>query len=477
MDIKLLRRLESEADDVDLRADRVPGRSTLTSRLVPRAQLILRVADAASAQALGAALRGRDANGVAAGAEREVADAAGSSGSPLPGDVRARFESSLGADLSGVRVHTGASSARAAEAVGARAYTTGQDIHFADGQFRPSDPFGLHLLAHEVAHTVQQSGGATSTQYKLEVSTPGDAQEVEADRAADAMVQGAPAAVSVAGGGTARKVMRGPNNSYSKGEGLKWEGGTELTEQENQEFVNKTAALAQKGVGFVAKKVGLDPGAVVKGAKKQIDQDISDRQNYIDNLAAQIKQKKKDGGNTTELEQIKASEEKKLAAVKGGKDDIVTKATAVANSANELLGSIAGAGKMAASVAGGKIDSGIFKSMSDFGDKVQKLTDIIDGIHQVAETDAALTAFQANPDFNSAAAWGASVGAMFSKLKPLVSGLPPGWGTVISGALDMPTVVIAKFTQISRSYYAKVDEMTKDPANHGSKILGDGESG
>ncbi|HVV87962.1 MAG TPA: DUF922 domain-containing protein, partial [Kofleriaceae bacterium] len=58
------------------------------------------------------------------------------------------------------------------------------------------DPFGMHLLAHEVAHTVQQSGGRAARQHKLEVSTPADAAEAEADRAADAMVAGRPAQVS-----------------------------------------------------------------------------------------------------------------------------------------------------------------------------------------------------------------------------------------------------------------------------------------
>lgn len=134
-------------------------------------------------------------------AEALVAAAASSSGTPLGADVRQRFEASLGADLSAVRVHTGEDSAAAARAVGAHAYATGQDIHFAQGMYRPDDPFGLHLLAHEVAHTVQQSGGAQRRQHKLEVSTPHDAAEHEADRAADAMVRGEAATVS-GGSGT-----------------------------------------------------------------------------------------------------------------------------------------------------------------------------------------------------------------------------------------------------------------------------------
>ncbi|MCE9575116.1 MAG: DUF4157 domain-containing protein [Deltaproteobacteria bacterium] len=151
--------------------------------------------------------RARDGNGVAPDADVAVARAATSTGAPLPDGVRAQFEDSLGADLSAVRIHTGPDSAAAAAAVGARAYTVGSDIHFADGNYAPVDPFGIHLLAHEVAHTQQQAGGAPHRQNKLEVSAPGDACEVEADRAADAMVHGAPATLP-SGRANARTVAR-----------------------------------------------------------------------------------------------------------------------------------------------------------------------------------------------------------------------------------------------------------------------------
>lgn len=165
----------------------VPGKRTLTSHLLRRV---------------------RDDHGVAPDADAHVERAASSTGSPLPGDLRDRFEGSLGADLSAVRVHTGADSQIAADAVGARAYTVGQDIHFGAGHYDPSSAFGTHLLAHEVAHTVQQQGASPTRQHKLEVSTPGDTAEVEADRAADAMVSGGQAAVSSIGGGAQRKVHR-----------------------------------------------------------------------------------------------------------------------------------------------------------------------------------------------------------------------------------------------------------------------------
>jgi outer membrane protein OmpA-like peptidoglycan-associated protein len=177
----------------------VPGKSTLTSRLAPRT-VILRVANPEGARPAGSGPGARDANGVAADADAAVERAATTSGQALPGAIQRRFEASLGTDLSSVRIHTGPESAAAAGAVGARAYATGQDIHFAAGAYQPDDPFGMHLLAHEVAHTVQQAGGPATRQHKLEVSAPGDRAEVEADRAADAMVAGAPASVGSAAG-------------------------------------------------------------------------------------------------------------------------------------------------------------------------------------------------------------------------------------------------------------------------------------
>lgn len=189
-----------------------PGKVPTTARLSPRQQtnIVFRVADASTAAALSSALGPRNSNGVAEGASHAVERATSSAGQPLPGELRDRFEGSLGVDLSSVRIHTGADSARASKALGARAYTMGQDIHFNQGQYDPVDPFGVHLLAHEVAHTVQQAGSAASVQEKLEVSAPGDSLEREADRAADAMVAGEAAAVSAAAAISRQVIQREP---------------------------------------------------------------------------------------------------------------------------------------------------------------------------------------------------------------------------------------------------------------------------
>ncbi|MET1110387.1 MAG: DUF4157 domain-containing protein [Allosphingosinicella sp.] len=69
------------------------------------------------------------------------------------------MESRFGRDFSGVRVHHGAKAAEAADAIGARAFTTGNDIFFNAGQYQPNSSSGRQLLAHELTHTVQQGGG------------------------------------------------------------------------------------------------------------------------------------------------------------------------------------------------------------------------------------------------------------------------------------------------------------------------------
>src|SRR5678815_5068930 len=58
-------------------------------------------------------------------------------GQPLPDAQRTRFESSLGTDLSHVRVHSGEAAGKAADSVDARAYAVGQDIAFGPGQYKP----------------------------------------------------------------------------------------------------------------------------------------------------------------------------------------------------------------------------------------------------------------------------------------------------------------------------------------------------
>lgn len=73
--------------------------------------------------------------------------------------TRGFFEQRFGYDLSRVRIHDDAQAAASAARISARAYTVGHDVVFAAGQYQPQSEGGRRLLAHELTHTLQQSGG------------------------------------------------------------------------------------------------------------------------------------------------------------------------------------------------------------------------------------------------------------------------------------------------------------------------------
>jgi phage-related protein len=114
-------------------------------------------------------------------------------GQPLPPPVHAALTASLGVDVSPVRVHTDPGAAAAAAAVPARAFAYGPDVFLAQGE-RATD---VTLMAHEVAHVVQQQGQPTVQAY----SAAGGSFEGEANRTAAAVAQGEPAAVGGRTGG------------------------------------------------------------------------------------------------------------------------------------------------------------------------------------------------------------------------------------------------------------------------------------
>ena len=78
-------------------------------------------------------------------------------GQGLPGPVRSQMESAFGQSFSQVNIHTDSAAAEMSRSIGAKAFTYGNDIFFNQGQFSPDSSSGRHLIAHELAHTVQQS--------------------------------------------------------------------------------------------------------------------------------------------------------------------------------------------------------------------------------------------------------------------------------------------------------------------------------
>ncbi|MEH1965086.1 eCIS core domain-containing protein [Nostoc sp.] len=93
------------------------------------------------------------------------------SGQPLADSIRVPMEQAFGADFSGVRIHTGSQANQLNQSIQAKAFTTGQDVFFRQGTYEPRSQGGQELLAHELTHVVQQSGGAvqreTTVQGKL----------------------------------------------------------------------------------------------------------------------------------------------------------------------------------------------------------------------------------------------------------------------------------------------------------------------
>lgn len=100
-------------------------------------------------------------------------------GEPLPPAVRQKMEAAFGQHFGDVRIHVGAQ----APSIGALAYTQGSNIHFAPGHYAPSTARGQQILAHELAHVVQQKSGRVRNPFGSGVAVVRDhALEAEAER-------------------------------------------------------------------------------------------------------------------------------------------------------------------------------------------------------------------------------------------------------------------------------------------------------
>jgi len=148
----------------------------------------------------------------AEGASGHLQRATSTAGAPLPFAAKSKMQQAFSFNFDAVRVHTDAAAGAAANALGARAMTTGADIVFAAGEYAPGTVSGDHLLAHELAHVVQQSQGLVSKPID---GGPNDhleqAAHLAADRATPAAEQEADgAARTVATGGAVPKLSRQP---------------------------------------------------------------------------------------------------------------------------------------------------------------------------------------------------------------------------------------------------------------------------
>ncbi len=106
---------------------------------------------------------GKEGGDVDTSTEQQIKSAKGS-GQPLEAGVQREMEGAFGADFDGVRVHHDAQADTLNRNVNARAFTTGNDIFFRQGEYAPNSDGGQELLAHELTHTIQQGGSDQAVQ-------------------------------------------------------------------------------------------------------------------------------------------------------------------------------------------------------------------------------------------------------------------------------------------------------------------------
>src|SRR5574337_410055 len=130
--------------------------------------------------------RGTEGEGVVPPIVHEVLR---SSGQPLDPAMRAFMEPRFGHDFSQVRVHADAKAVESAQAVNALAYTVGHNVVFDAGRYQPGTQQGRQMVAHELAHVVQQEvapGGLS----RLIIGSSNESEETEANQASEAVEAG-----------------------------------------------------------------------------------------------------------------------------------------------------------------------------------------------------------------------------------------------------------------------------------------------
>jgi hypothetical protein len=106
-------------------------------------------------------------------------------GHELDGGIAQKAGGVMGQDFSGVKVHTDSTADNLSRQLGAKAFTTGNDIFFRSGQYDPASGSGQQLISHELTHVVQQGASVPAVQGKMTVNDPNDQYEAEADAVAN----------------------------------------------------------------------------------------------------------------------------------------------------------------------------------------------------------------------------------------------------------------------------------------------------
>jgi hypothetical protein len=115
-------------------------------------------------------------------------DRARSGGQALDHSVQEEMGEAIGYDFRGVRAHTSPEADELSRQLGAKAFTTGQDVFFREGAYDPGSTAGRELIAHELTHVAQQGTGQVQGGSRMTVNAPGDVHEQHADASARAAV-------------------------------------------------------------------------------------------------------------------------------------------------------------------------------------------------------------------------------------------------------------------------------------------------
>lgn len=145
-------RVSQPNDPAEIEADQI------ADQIMRMAEVDAKPVEAAS-KSSGAVHRKENANSAPVRAAQGVF---GSSGHPMDAETRDFFEPRFGRDLGDIRIHTGNATSQTAEEISALAYTVGTNIGFATGSYDPLSHQGKRLIAHELAHVVQQENGTAS---------------------------------------------------------------------------------------------------------------------------------------------------------------------------------------------------------------------------------------------------------------------------------------------------------------------------
>jgi len=217
-----------------------------------------------------------------------------SGGAPLPARLRGDMEARFGEDFGTVRVHFGARAGSAAAAMHARAYTVGSDIVFADRAYAPDTFDGRRLLAHELAHVVQQRRGGAVPQLRR-----GSPTEQAAEQAARAVANGA-SDITVAGAsapGIAREGS-GDDDEFARAIGT-W---THLDQETEEEARRKPGPSPKRDA---AEKTGESTDAPTKS--NTIDPALKKQSQFLrqrrKDLLDRREEERKNGGDPDKVKQ------------------------------------------------------------------------------------------------------------------------------------------------------------------------------